>query len=313
MNFRTEINIPKNKNLIDYNSKIVLLGSCFSDSIGKKFHYFKFNTTINPFGVIFNPVSLEKLILRCLNNQKFSKQDFILYNEKWQSLDLHSQLAQTDLDSAILIANQQLRQTKKQLLEASHIYITLGTSWVYRYLKKDEIVANCHKIPQTKFKKELLSVTTVKNSLQTIIKNIKKSNEYAVITLTVSPVRHVKDGFTENNLSKSHLISAVHSVTNNKDILYFPSYEIVMDDLRDYRFYKSDMLHPNQIAIDYIWRKLQNSSIKESVYTTMKKVASIQKRLQHKPFNPNTKKHQDFLKKLEQDKLELKKTTNIFF
>ena len=311
MNFRTEINIPKAKNVIDYNSKIILLGSCFSDNIGEQFLYYKFNTLTNPFGVVFNPVSIEKLIFRSIQTALFTDKDFVFYNDKWQSLDLHSNFSSVSLEESISRANKALLQTKEYLTTASHCIITLGTSWVYRSVTSNEIVANCHKIPQTKFQKELLSVTTIQKIIQSIISQIKIVNPNATIIFTISPVRHLKDGFVENNVSKSHLITALHSVLNLKNVCYFPSYEIMLDDLRDYRFYKNDFLHPNDLAVTYIWNKFTASWFAENTDEIMKKVASVQKRLAHKPFNPNTENHQKFLDKLQRDIAVLKEEYNL--
>ena len=310
MNFRTEINLQKEINSIDYKSNIILIGSCFSDNIGEKFNYFKFKSLINPFGVVYNIVSIEKLITRTLQNSSFTKSDFIFYNEIWQSLDLHSNFSHKYLESAINQANESLKQTRKQLLKASHIIITLGTSWVYKYKKDNTVVANCHKIPQTKFTKTLLSVNDIKESLNKIIKIIKKYNLNINIVLTVSPVRHLKDGFIENSQSKAHLLTAIHQL-NKKNTFYFPAYEIMLDDLRDYRFYKNDMLHPNNLAIEYIWNCFKRAWLNKSTDSLIKKIDIIQKGLKHKPFNPDSKKHKDFIKKLKNKIKEIKEKHNI--
>jgi hypothetical protein len=313
MNFRTEINPEKQVNSINYRSKTTMIGSCFSDNIGTKFSYFRFNTLSNPFGVIFNPVSIENLIQRSFSNSFFTKDDFIQYNNKWQSLDLHSSFSDIDLKNAINKANNALIKTKEHLLSSSHIIITFGTSWVYRFNKTSKIVANCHKIPQQSFTKELLSIDKIEKSISNIVNTIKKVNTNAIFIFTVSPVRHLKDGFFNNNVSKSHLLSAINKSLLKKEILYFPSYEIVMDDLRDYRFYKKDMLHPNELAIDYIWAKFKIAWINQSDFQLMEKVEAIQKRKKHKAFNPYSKKHIEFQKKLQMDILEIENKYGISF
>jgi hypothetical protein len=173
---------------------------------------------------------------------------------------------------------------------------------VYRNIETNEIVANCHKVPQKQFTKEFLSIHQTEESLQSIISLIHSVNPNCNFIFTVSPVRHIKDGFTENTLSKAHLIAAIHkTITNHKsNITYFPSYEIMMDELRDYRFYAEDMLHPNQTAIDYIWIQFFENYISESVFGLMNEICSIQKGLQHRPFNPNTESHQKFVLTLEE-------------
>ncbi|WP_348823471.1 GSCFA domain-containing protein [Flavobacterium aestuarii] len=302
MNFTTKIPIPKNPNPIDYNSKIVSLGSCFAENMGNKFQYFKFQSKTNPFGIIFNPVSIERIIDRAVNDEVFTEEDVFFHNERWHCFEVHSDLSHSNKAELIANLNQILVETKKQLQEASHIIITYGTSWVYRSIEKNSIVANCHKVPQKQFSKELLSAETIEKSIQNTIDLIKKLNPNCSFIFTISPVRHLKDGFVENQVSKAHLITAVYQTTNNKQqtINYFPSYEIMMDELRDYRFYAEDMLHPNQTAIDYIWERFSESCINENSFQTMKDVLEIQKGLSHRSFNPESEQHLKFLANLNQ-------------
>jgi GSCFA family len=307
MNFTTKISIQKSNSPIDYYSKTMLLGSCFSENIGEKFQYFKFETSVNPFGIIFNPVSLAKIVERSLKQHYYKGNDIFFHNELWHCFEVHSELSNPNMETFINSLNELLDSTKKQLHDSTHIIITLGTSWVYRNIESDKIVANCHKVPQKLFKKELLSINQIEESLQHIMGLVQSVNPNCKFIFTVSPVRHIKDGFIENTQSKAHLITAIHSnnqqpTTNN----YFPSYEIMMDELRDYRFYTEDMLHPNQIAINYIWEKFQEVWISENAIKTMREVDAVQKGLQHKPFNLNSESHQEFLQKLEIEKAALK-------
>lgn len=302
MQFTTKIPVQKSNFPIDYDSKVMLLGSCFAENMGKKFDYFKFQATTNPFGIIFNAVSLEKLIRRAVENRTFTENDIFFHNDLWHCYEVHSELSNSDKDAFLESLNDIIRSTNKQLNDSTHIIITLGTSWVYRNIETNEIVANCHKVPQKQFTKEFLSIHQTEESLQSIISLIHSVNPNCNFIFTVSPVRHIKDGFTENTLSKAHLIAAIHkTITNHKsNIIYFPSYEIMMDELRDYRFYAEDMLHPNQTAIDYIWIQFFENYISESVFGLMNEICSIQKGLQHRPFNPNTESHQKFVLTLEE-------------
>ncbi len=300
MQFTTKIPVEKSTFPIDYDSKILLLGSCFAENMGKKFEYFKFQATTNPFGIIFNVVSLEKLIRRAIENRIFTENDIFFHNDLWHCFDVHSELSNPDKENFLSNLNSILESTHKQISSLTHCIITLGTSWVYRNIKTNEIVANCHKVPQKEFTKELLSINQTEESLQNIVSLIHAVNPNCKFIFTVSPVRHIKDGFIENTLSKSHLIAAIHNLklaTRNSQ--YFPAYEIMMDELRDYRFYAEDMLHPNQTAIDYIWIRFFENYISESVFGLMNDICSIQKGLQHRPFNPNTESHQKFLKNLK--------------
>ena len=259
MNLQTQIPLkPQKYNQIDYNSKVLLLGSCFSENISKKFNYFKFQSTVNPFGILFHPLAIEHLITRVINKDYYSEDDLYFYNEQWFCLDAHSKLNKTSKDELLSVLNSQIDETLDNLVNASHVIITLGTSWVYRHIESDKVVANCHKLPQKQFLKELGSVDTITESLQAIIALVKSVNPEVSFLFTVSPVRHIKDGFIENTQSKAHLIAAIHNVVEPRNSLYyFPSYEIMMDELRDYRFYNADMLHPNEVAIDYIWEKFK--------------------------------------------------------
>jgi len=309
MKLQTKIKLEKQSiNQIDYNSNILLLGSCFSENIGNKLDYFKFQNLQNPFGILFHPKAIETLIIKVVNDKKYSEEDVFFHNEQWHSFDAHSKLSHTSKKYVINQLNEQIYLASSKLKIASHVIITLGTAWVYRHLKKDVIVANCHKVSQKEFKKELLSVESTVNSLKNILSLIRSVNENVSVIFTVSPIRHLKDGFVENTQSKSHLISAIHEILNQKSLIinrnscYFPSYEIMMDELRDYRFYKEDMIHPNSLAINYIWKKFKTVWISDEFFKIMDEVEAVQKGLQHKPFNPESQSHKEFLQKLEAKK-----------
>ena len=307
MKLQTILPLQKeSKNLIDYQSNIFLLGSCFSENIGDKLHHFKFQTLQNPFGILFHPKAIENLILNAINKKEYTEKDLVYQNERWHSFEAHSNLSSSDKSTISNNLNSAIISTEVKLKEATHIIITLGTSWVYRHIESDKIVANCHKIPQKKFLKELLPIHEISESLEAIVALIKSINKKASILFTVSPVRHLKDGFIENTRSKSHLIAAIHNIIDiKKNTHYFPSYEIIMDVLRDYRFYAEDMIHPNKTAINYIWEKFVDTWFREESKATMKEVDTIQKGIMHKPFNEKSEKHQKFLKNLEQKKQNL--------
>ncbi|MGG7036881.1 MAG: GSCFA domain-containing protein [Flavobacterium sp.] len=308
MNFTTRVPIEKSLNPISYDSKIVSLGSCFAENMAEKFDYFKFQNTCNPFGIIFNPVSIENIVARAVSQQYFAEADVFFHNERWHCFEVHSDLSHFDKEIFLNNLNQLLESTNNQITESTHIIITYGTSWVYRNKASKEIVANCHKVPQNQFDKEILSVKTIENSIQNTIDYIRKLNTDCTLIFTVSPVRHIKDGFVENQRSKAHLITAIHETINHQlqTINYFPSYEILMDELRDYRFYGVDMLHPNQIAIDYIWECFVKSNIVEESYPVMEEVDSIQKGMAHRPFNPQSESHLKFVKTLSENVDKLK-------
>jgi len=316
MKLQTKIPLqPQSHHQIDYDSRILLIGSCFSENIGGKFEYYKFQTSINPLGILFNPFAIENLISRAINLEYYQDNELINANDSWVCLDAHSSLNTTKKSDLIVRLNTALDATHQKLKTVSHVIITLGTSWVYRFLQTDKIVANCHKIPQKQFIKELLNVDSITECLQAIVALIKAENSRVNILFTVSPVRHLKDGFVENMRSKAHLIAAVHNcVAPRERINYFPSYELMMDELRDYRFYEPDMIHPNDLGLDYIWEKFKATWILKDAEDTLKSVGEIQKKLAHKPFNKSSQSYLNFSNKLAEEitKLE-KKYPNISF
>ncbi|MFD1615534.1 GSCFA domain-containing protein [Gelatiniphilus marinus] len=301
MKLQTKITLqPQQYNQIDYKSSVLLLGSCFVENIGNKLEYFKFQNLQNPFGILFQPLAIEKLLTNAIHKKEYREEDVFFHNEQWHCFEAHSRLSNTSKEELLADLNSSIKGTNRQIKSATHIVITLGTAWVYSHIKTNNTVANCHKVPQRKFLKALLSVDEISKSLQSIEELIRSVNKKASILFTVSPVRHLKDGFIENMQSKAHLITAIHQVVGPRNNLhYFPSFEIMMDELRDYRFYNEDMLHPNQTAINYIWEKFQSVWISNEASKTMEAVDGIQKGLQHKPFNPNSEAHLQFLQKLE--------------
>ncbi|MEN8186476.1 MAG: GSCFA domain-containing protein [Bacteroidota bacterium] len=299
MKFRTEIIIPKQENLIDYQSNIVLFGSCFTENMESHFNYLKFNNTANSHGIIFNPVAIEKAVSDCVEEKKYDQNDLYHHNELWLSLNHHTRFSSDKQEEVLTKINSEIQDANRSLKKASHVLITLGTARVYRFKETSDLVANCHKVPQKYFDHELLSIQEIIASLNRIIKKIESVNTNITFLFTVSPVRHIKDGLAENSLSKAHLLSAIRQVVDARNYFYFPSYEIMMDDLRDYRFYASDMVHPNEIAMEYIWDKFKGSWISEESYQLMKEIDNIQRSLQHRPFRKNSKQYQDFLKNLE--------------
>lgn len=305
MKLQTEIPLSPEENQIDYSSRILLLGSCFSENIGAKFDYFKFRNIQNPFGVIFNPVSIENLVIMAIDNNPFSEEDIFQQNGIWKCFDAHSELSSLDKNAFLENLNIALQEFREALFSSTHIIFTFGTSWVYRNIESDEIVANCHKLPQKNFEKELLSIQKISDSLKIVFDKISEINPKAIIINTVSPVRHIKDGFSENSLSKAHLISAIHDFINckspilNQNSFYFSSYEIMMDELRDYRFYTEDMLHPNKTAIEIIWQKFSKVWISSATDSLQKEISTIQTGLLHKAFNSESDEHLQFIEKLQ--------------
>ena len=309
MNFTTKISISKFTHPIDFSSKIMSLGSCFAENMGAKLDYFKFQNTSNPFGIIFNPISIEKILQRIVKKEFFTEKDIFFDNELWQCYEVHSELSNDNKEKLLHQLNALIQDSNTLISQATHLIITYGTSWVYRLKASNEVVANCHKVSQNQFEKEILSVENIEKAIQNSMDLIQQINSDCNVIFTISPVRHIKDGFVENQRSKAHLIAAIHQYISdgysekshgNLKCYYFPSYEILMDELRDYRFYSQDMLHPNNVAIDYIWERFCESVITSESYTIIDEIAAIQKGLAHRSFNPNSDSHQLFLAHLNQ-------------
>ena len=316
MHFTTKIPIPKSNHSIKYDSKLISLGSCFAVNMADKLNYFKFQNTVNPFGILFHPIAIHTIIRRAVEEDFFAESELFFHNERWHCFDAHSDLSSVNKVALLQNLNQSLSDFKLQIKAASHFIMTYGTSWVYKEKSSQKIVANCHKVPQSQFEKELLTATIIRDTIQETIALILSVNSKAKITLTVSPVRHLKDGFVENQQSKSNLMIGIHEAINHQPSTtnYFPSYEIMMDELRDYRFYDQDMIHPNQTAIDYIWERFVETNIAADCIPDMNEVENIQKGLLHRPFHSDSISHQKFLMQLNQRILRLQvKNPNITF
>ena len=307
MKLTTPIKLSRQNPPINYSSKVLLLGSCFAQNMGAKLEYYKFQQCTNPFGILFHPVAIEKLITRAVNHTWFTSKDVFLQNEQWHCFLAHSKLSNTSEEDLISALNSALEKLRFSLLEASHVVFTFGTAWVYKHLEKDTIVANCHKVPQKEFVKQLLSPDDVSDVLLGIETKLRTINPTCSIINTVSPVRHIKDGLIANSRSKAHLIAGVQEIVSPEKLnYYFPSYEIMMDELRDYRYYKEDLIHPNQTAIAIIWNAFTGSWICPETAALQKKIATIQSGLLHTPFNENSKAHIHFKKDLETKISEIK-------
>ncbi|WP_224491507.1 GSCFA domain-containing protein [Robertkochia flava] len=308
MKFQTPVPVNKQYPEIGYDSSVVLLGSCFVEHMGDKLGYYNFRSCTNPFGVLFNPYAIANLVERAVAQRGFIPDDTFYADERWNSFEVHSQCSRAQQEVFLDILNTGLSQLHEALHAASHLVITLGTAWVYRHVETNRVVANCHKVPQKAFVKELLDVQEIRLQLERIEHLVRGINTGCRVIVTVSPVRHIKDGVTENQRSKAHLIAALHDfLEDTSDWVYFPSYEILMDELRDYRFYADDMLHPSEMAVEVVWDRFVGSWMSSETLEVMKRVGGIRKGLAHRPFNPEGKAHLAFREKL---RLEIQDLTS---
>ncbi len=295
MEFRKEVKIENAGKEIDYQSKLMSIGSCFSDNIGNKLMSSKFSILKNPQGVIFNPLALANLFTPFSENELFTK------NQVAYSWHNHSSIHASDehtLKERIISIKDAITY---QLVSASHVFVTFGSAWGYRHNELDCIVANCHKMPQSEFTKELSSVSEIVTVWTEIVKQFQHINW----VFTVSPVRHWKDGVRENNVSKGVLHQSIHQLLELENVNYFPAYEIVMDELRDYRFFKHDMLHPNELAVDYIWEKFGNTYFSKQTQQIISEVEKLNRMRAHNVMNPETS--EVFMKEVEKQKTKVEK------
>ena len=295
MDFRLEFSPKPFEVKIKHQHKLLLIGSCFTEQIGNKLANHKFAVLDNPNGILFNPASISKSISSYIHNKQYSEADLFYQNECWNCWEHHSRFSNPDKDKCLAVINASQTNAHNFLKQADWLLITLGSAFVYQ-LDNDEVVANCHKVPTDKFVKRLLSVTEIFSDLDRMTAETKAFNPNIKIIFTISPVRHLRDGFVENNRSKATLIQAVHQLTEkNENCLYFPAYELVIDDLRDYRFFAEDMVHPNYAATNYVWEKFIATCIDEASQKLMKEIAVIVAAKNHKPFNPSSEQHKKFL------------------
>ena len=304
MKFHYEFAIKKLQPPITHHQSMLMMGSCFTENIGGLLRAAKFNIMENPNGILFNPISVTEAVQQYIKNETISEENLFCLNESWHSWKHHSKFSGITAEEAVEKINQSTFAANNFLKKADYLLITLGSAWVYE-LTNDAVgsanfgvAANNHKAPANWFSKRLLSVNETIASLEIMLAALKLFNPYLTVIFTISPVRHLREGAIENNRSKAVLVQAVHDIVEKlEQYYYFPAYELVIDDLRDYRFYAEDLVHPNYHATQYVWEKFVEACIAENSQQLLKSIQEINVAYQHKPFNPSTVAHQQFLKK----------------
>lgn len=300
MEFRLSYTPPPFLEKIEHTHKLFLIGSCFTENIGDKLKAAKFHVHQNPNGILFNPVSVCNSLLSYIENREIKCGELFNLNEGWHSWDFHSRFSAPGTEEALEKMNASVREAHQQLKEADVLVITLGSAWVYILTpvapgyNPNKVAANNHKAPAKWFDRILLSSSEVEGLLRKTFEELTKFNPNLKTIFTVSPVRHIREGFVENNRSKASLIQAVHSVLNEQ-CHYFPAYELVIDDLRDYRFFAEDMVHPNYFATNYVWEKFMGAAFSDNTRMLIKQIDEIRVARQHKPFNSESHAHAAFL------------------
>jgi hypothetical protein len=306
-NFRTEFELEKSEFTINYSGKTLLAGSCFAQEMGLRMNHAGFQTNLNSHGILFNPISIKNSLEDIIKCKTYTEKDLLQFDNLWHSFNHHGSFSGTDISTVLNNINSSIRQAHKDLLEADTLIVTFGSAWVYEWAENGKIVANCHKVPQQNFNRRKLGVNEIISELSSVLDRIADLNPSIKVILTISPVRYLKEGFVENNWSKATLNIAVHELIRRFDFTsYFPAYELVIDDLRDYRFYAEDMVHPSKQAVDYVWNKFAAVYFSESTLAIINKVERIKRASQHRPLHADSPQAKDFQEKLIKEKEELK-------
>lgn len=309
MNFLTTIEIKQLPVPITYNHKIMLVGSCFTEHIGNNLEELKFRTLQNPNGILFETSSVCNSLISYIQGKQYAEQDLFHYNELWQSWNHHSRFSNPDKETCLTRINESQKTASQFLKEADWLIITLGSSFVYKLKETSQFVANCHKAPAQWFDKYLIPVDEQIAALDNTIHQLFHYNPKLKIIFTISPVRHLRDGVVENNRSKARLIETVHHLVNKFErLFYFPAYELVIDVLRDYRFYDIDLAHPNYAATQFVMEKFSDYAFREPTMLLSKEIRQIVTAKNHKPFHPGSSQHQQFLQQQLEKALILSET-----
>jgi len=310
MEFRTKVNTPKSSIQLQHSDSLFLLGSCFSSNIAERLHHYKFRSLANPLGISYNPISLHNSLFK-IENLVWERS----IQDTYYNYNFHSDLNGLSVE-ACQKKYKELYDIQSSFIQTSNtIFITYGTAWVYELKSNNRVVNNCHKQKSTAFRKRMLSIDEITQSWEGTIK--KLSNNYQKefnFIFTVSPIRHLKNGFHENQLSKSVLLLAVDAICKKfANCSYFPSYELLLDDLRDYRFYEPNLTHPSSTAIDYIWQKIDEMYFNEETKRINQQVLKLQQALNHKPFHEGSTNYKDFTNNLKQKLIAFQEQTQIDF
>ena len=307
MIFRTELSLPTSPDKINHHHIIALLGSCFSQNIGVRLQKYKFNCFINPFGTIFHPQAIASMMHYAISGKTPDIRSLKLSQDIYVHSDFHSSLGCSDAGRALQNIENAIHTLQQLLFSLDYVFITLGTADGYIEHETGNIVANCHKLPASLYAKVSPEVEIMADALLQSCNQWLQSNPNIKFVFTVSPVRHIKDGIVENALSKAKLRLTIDKIMQSlPNTTYFPAYEWMIDDLRDYRYYEKDLIHPNDQAIDYIWEKFSAHYFDDDTKSILQKIHKINQAKEHKPFNPDTKAHQQFLDKIDQDIQALK-------
>ena len=299
MNFRTQVELPERETEIRHSERIMLFGSCFAENIGNLLKENKFRCDVNPFGVLYNPLSIANALNQILEGKEYEEEDLFFSGGLWHSWMHHSDFSAPSQEEALALMNFRLAKAKENLAKADWLVMTWGTAYVYIHQEMQKVVGNCHKQPDKTFRRLMLNAEAFVEECRGVLKKCREVNPNLKVLFTVSPIRHAKDGMHGNQLSKATLLLAIDEICRTcPNCFYFPSYEIIMDDLRDYRFYADDMIHLSSKSVEYIWECFCQCYFSKETQAVMKEWAEVKRALEHKPFRPNSDAYRAFLSQI---------------
>lgn len=318
MRFRTEIPVVPLSFPITHREKILLMGSCFTEHIGEKLETSGFQTDINPFGVLYNPLSLASGLQDLIKGKVYSLADIFEHQGLYASFYHHSRFSAPTKEECLEQINQRREESSLFLQQSSVLVVTFGTAFVYRLKETGNVVSNCHKLPADCFERKRLSVEDIVLAWRDLLRDLFAYNPRLSVLFTVSPIRHWKDGANGNQLSKASLLLAIEQIVelftagnNANSVQYFPSYELVLDDLRDYRYYAEDMLHPSPVAVNYIWEKFSTACFSKETQQAIIEYEKIDQALRHRPFHPESETYQVFIREARERLESFKKRFSV--
>ena len=296
--FQTIVDVPAYNWKTGYSKKNIFVGSCFTENVGNRMAVLKYNVDINPFGILYNPLSVANGFRILLQQKEFTIADLIKADGLWHSFSHHGRFSSSNENETLGAINSRIKTSSEFLKKAEFLFVTFGTAWIYKFKKTGQTVSNCHKIPSNEFERVRLSVEEIVAEYRRLFSEIRQFNPLLKVLFTVSPIRHWKDGAVENQRSKAVLLMAIDELIKefgDDFCAYFPAYEIVMDELRDYRFYAGDMIHISEIAVDHIWEKFSDSLIDQESVQVSIRINKIVQAINHKPLHPNSSEYSKFL------------------
>ena len=307
MNFRTQVELPEKQTEIRHSERIMLFGSCFAENIGNLLEENKFRCDVNPFGVLYNPLSIANALNQILEGKEYREEDLFFSGGLWHSWMHHSDFSAPTQEETLALINSRLAKAKENLAKADWLVMTWGTAYVYMHKEMQTVVGNCHKQPEKTFRRLRQNAEAFVEECLGVLKKCRDVNPNLKVLFTVSPIRHAKDGMHGNQLSKATLLLAIDEICRTcPDCFYFPSYEIVMDELRDYRFYADDMVHLSSKAVEYIWKCFCQCYFSKETQGIMKEWAEIKRAIDHKPFRPDSEAYRTFLSQIVLKMMQIK-------